>query len=139
MATPALRHSRTTATWTPSSMVELTITTANGCTATDTVHLLPAAHVYFPNAFTPDGDGINDVFGAVGHELSEVSFIVFDRWGAQVFASSTMGQGWDGRTANGSMAPTGVYVFRFHVKGERLPATEGIGHVTLLGSETAAN
>ncbi|MBK6540585.1 MAG: gliding motility-associated C-terminal domain-containing protein [Flavobacteriales bacterium] len=120
-------------------VVELTITTANGCTASDTVHIAPAAHVYFPNAFTPDGDGINDVFGAVGHELSEVSFIVFDRWGAQVFASSAMDQGWDGRTANGSIAPTGVYVFRFHVKGERLPATEGIGHVTLLGSETAAN
>ena len=120
-------------------VVELTITTANGCTATDTVHLLPAAHVYFPNAFTPDGDGINDVFGAVGHELSEVSFIVFDRWGAQVFSSSTMGQGWDGRAANGTTVPAGVYVFRFHVEGERLPATDGIGHVTLLGSETAAN
>lgn len=120
-------------------VVQLTMTTANGCTATDTVHLLPAAHVYFPNAFTPDGDGINDVFGAVGHELSEVSFIVFDRWGAQVFSSSTMGQGWDGRTANGSMAPTGSYVFHFHVKGERLPATEGIGHVTLLAGESAAN
>lgn len=107
-------------------MVELSITTANGCTATDTVHLLPTAHVYFPNAFTPDGDGINDG-GAVGHELSEVTFIVFDRWGAQVFASIQRGSRLGWAHFQWVMAPTGVYVFRFHVKGERLSATEAMG------------
>ena len=116
-------------------IVELTITTAIGCIATDTVHLQPMAHVYFPNAFTPNGDGINDSFGPVGHELSLVEFVIFDRWGSVVFeAAGTSGQ-WDGRMVDGQQAPTGVYVCQYRVAGEQLPITAGMAHVTLLGDD----
>ena len=118
-------------------IVELTITTANGCTATDTVHLPPAAHVYFPNAFTPNGDGINDVFQVVGSELTEAEFTVYDRWGSALFNSMNMNDGWDGYLMDGNQAPTGVYVVKYSVKGVRLPKTVGLTHVTLLGQETA--
>jgi len=118
-------------------IVELTITTANGCIATDTVHLAPAAHVYFPNAFTPNGDGINDVFQAIGHDLTEAEFTVFDRWGAAMFNSMNMNDGWDGSMMDGNPAPTGVYVIKYSVNGVRLLKTVGLTHVTLLGQETA--
>lgn len=118
-------------------VVELMITTANGCIATDTIHLAPAAHVYFPNAFTPNGDGINDVFQAVGHELTEAEFTVFDRWGAALFNSMNLNDAWDGSLMDGNAAPTGVYVIKYSVKGVRLPKTVGLTHVTLLGQETA--
>ena len=117
--------------------MELMITTANGCIATDTIHLAPAAHVYFPNAFTPNGDGINDVFQAVGHELNEAEFTVFDRWGAALFNSMNLNDAWDGSLMDGNAAPTGVYVIKYSVKGVRLPKTVGLTHVTLLGQETA--
>ena len=118
-------------------VVHLTITTANGCSATDTVHIAPAAHVYFPNAFTPNGDGLNDVFGVVGAGITALELNVFDRWGAMVFSTDSITAGWNGRLPGGGMAPNGVYVFQFRVfTGGAVPAT-GTGHVTLLGEGLA--
>jgi gliding motility-associated-like protein len=115
----------------------VTATTAAGCTDVDTVYMEPASQLHFPNAFTPDGDGINDLFGPVGYQLEQVEFSIYDRWGAVVFTTNAPGRGWDGRFANGTPAPTGVYVYTFRAKGERLTQREGYGSVTLLGQETA--
>ncbi len=109
------------------------ITTPNGCEGIDSVLIRPPAHIYFPNAFTPDGDGRNDLFGPVGHYITEFEMLIFDRWGNQVFISDDIDRLWDG-TVNGSgMAPTGVYVYKYKVAGHYFPAMEGFGHVTLLG------
>ena len=113
--------------------------TANGCPATDTIVLTPGAQLFFPNAFTPDGDGINDVFGAVGLLLDEFELLIFNRWGEQVAAVSGPGATWDGRANGGSAAPDGVYVYSFRAAGNRLAETKGIGHVTLLGNRGVAN
>lgn len=120
-------------------VAEVTITTANGCSATDTVHLNTESHFFLPNAFTPNGDGINDTFGPVGSDLVEFEMTIYDRWGAGVFAMEGVGSTWDGRTANGDMAPQGVYVYRYRVSGERMPEKVGLGHLTLTGDETAQN
>ena len=116
-------------------IVELTITTSIGCIATDTVHFKPMAHVYFPNAFTPNGDGINDSFGPVGHDMSLLEFVIFDRWGSIVFEASGTSAQWDGRLADGQQAPTGVYVCQYRVAGEQMPTTAGMSHVTLLADD----
>lgn len=116
-------------------IVELTITTEIGCPAMDTVHLKPMAHVYFPNAFTPNGDGINDTFAPVGHELTLLEFVIFDRWGAVIFENKGTTGLWDGRSADGQQAPTGVYVCQYRLAGEQLPVTAGMTHVTLLGGD----
>lgn len=115
----------------------VTATTAAGCTDVDTVYMEPASQLHFPNAFTPDGDGINDLFGPVGYQLEEVEFSIYDRWGAVVYTTNAPGRGWDGRFANGTPAPTGVYVYTFRAKGERLTQREGYGSVTLLGQAVA--
>ncbi len=118
-------------------LVQVTMTTMNGCVATDSLLIPSISHLYLPNAFTPDGDGINDVFGVVGNDLSTFEMTIFDRWGSEVFAMSAPDQVWDGRMQNGQMAPTGVYVYTYRASGERLPMTDGLGHVTLLGQDTA--
>jgi gliding motility-associated-like protein len=52
--------------------------------------------VYIPNAFTPNGDGINDIFRVRSENLLSGTLMVFDRWGNKVFESADLTQGWDG-------------------------------------------
>jgi gliding motility-associated-like protein len=67
--------------------------------------------VHIPNAFTPDGDGINDLFLPVlDGTVLEWSFMVFDRWGERLFTGDGPMQAWDG-TVGGTEATTGVYVW----------------------------
>jgi len=83
----------------------LTVTSEDGCTASDSifVNVNATRDVYIPNAFSPNGDGINDLFSVFGGaEVKEVkSLDVFDRWGEHVFslrnfAPNQPGIGWDG-------------------------------------------
>jgi len=115
----------------------VTATTTIGCTDVDSVFITPASQLFFPNAFTPDGDGINDLFGPVGYKLDELEFMIFDRWGEVIFTANGPDQQWNGQMANGRPAPTGVYVYKFRATGERLGIRDGIGSVTLLGQEVA--
>ena len=111
--------------------VHVQTTSPLGCLATDSVLLRPPADIHFPNAFTPDGDGINDWFGPIGHYIDEFELLIYDRWGELIFQTQDVDQLWDGEV-NGSKAMTGVYVYRYRAVGHNLPAQEGIGHVTLL-------
>lgn len=87
--------------------------------STDTIiaHLDPQQHGYYlPNAFTPNGDGINDVWfpGQQVVEAESYSLTVFNRWGEVIYNSTDPTDGWDG-SASGADAPNGVYVFKAHV------------------------
>jgi gliding motility-associated-like protein len=112
--------------------VHLWITTPNGCVGEDSVLLRPPAHIYFPNAFTPDGDGINDLFGPIGHYITEFEMTIFDRWGHQVFHTTDMNIHWDGKVNGSDTRKTEVYVFKYRAVGHYFSAVEGYGHVTLL-------
>lgn len=65
-----------------------------------------------PNAFSPNGDNLNDEFKLVGpvDEIVQYSLKIYDRWGAQVFETRELSSGWDGQI-NGNPAPSGVYVW----------------------------
>ena len=99
--------------------VELIVTNAYGCTDTITRNALVNGEltVYVPNAFTPDGDGINDALVPVLRDADPrfYEFRVFDRWGAEIFSSSAIGEGWDG-TVNGVEPKTDVYNWMLRVK-----------------------
>jgi gliding motility-associated-like protein len=73
----------------------------------------PGELIILPNAFTPDGDGLNDVFKAIGQpeNLTSFSMKIFNRWGQMVFESTDISLGWDG-TYQGKPAPSGTYVYR---------------------------
>jgi gliding motility-associated-like protein len=92
--------------------------------------------VYVPNAFTPDMDGINDVFMPIvrGIEIDEYSFKIFNRWGEQIFASITPFEGWVGNVQNGVyFAQNEIYTWVLEVKDLYTAEIHTVqGHVNLL-------
>jgi gliding motility-associated-like protein len=90
------------------------VTDANGCHAVDSVlvNVQGITPLYIPNAFTPNGDGNNDVFHAYGDDASLRYFelTIFNRWGEKVFESNNLRESWDG-TYQGEASPNGVYVY----------------------------
>ena len=67
--------------------------------------------VAFPTAFSPNGDGRNDIFKVLnGYNLSQYHCLILNRWGQKVFESSDPEKGWDG-TINGRQADVGVYLW----------------------------
>jgi gliding motility-associated-like protein len=66
--------------------------------------------LWFPNAFSPDGNGFNDYFMPVGVSIASFKMRIYDRWGAMVFETDDINVGWDGRVKNGP-APADAYVF----------------------------
>jgi gliding motility-associated-like protein len=83
------------------------------CVAEDSmfIKVLPSCTIYVPNAFSPNGDGRNDVFKVLNADLiKEFSLEVFNRYGEKVFVSNNAWQGWDG-TIKGSNANAGTYVW----------------------------
>lgn len=112
--------------------VTLKIVTPNGCPGIDSVLLRAPAHIYFPNAFTPDGDGVNDLFGPRFHDISEFDMKIFDRWGELIFSTTDPNILWDGSVNGSGIAMTGVYVYTYRAVGHYFPAQEGVGHVTLI-------
>lgn len=92
--------------------------------------------IYVPNAFTPDGDGTNDVFEAhvAGIDPSAYRLVIFDRWGNRVFESTTVGEVWTGNIDNGDyFGQNDTYVWRIEVK-DLLTGDAKLfkGHVSLL-------
>jgi gliding motility-associated-like protein len=91
--------------------------------------------VFVPNSFSPNGDAINETFEPVliGIDPRFFSFIIFDRWGLEVFNSSEPGNAWSGRNSDGTECPVDVYVWRLITKdaysGARI---ERFGHVNLV-------
>ena len=113
--------------------VILIATDANGCL--DTTELVlnvnPNLLFYVPNAFSPNGDGLNDTFFGEGVGIKTVEFWVYDRWGHQVFYSDQEGAVWDG-TEQGQELPIGVYVWRYKLKGYDGTHFYHTGHVTIV-------
>ncbi|MBL1233852.1 MAG: gliding motility-associated C-terminal domain-containing protein, partial [Flavobacteriales bacterium] len=64
----------------------------------------------FPTAFTPNGDGNNDVFFVRGGPFVYVNFRIYNEWGEMIFSSNDAQDGWDG-THNGEEVPIGTYVY----------------------------
>ncbi|MDW8393596.1 MAG: gliding motility-associated C-terminal domain-containing protein [Chitinophagales bacterium] len=76
--------------------------------------------LHFPDAFTPNQDGINDVFLPINRcTLSRYRLQIFNRWGMPVFSSSDINQGWDGRHG-GRPAEVGTYVWQAEYSGQVL-------------------
>jgi len=66
--------------------------------------------VYIPNAFTPNGDGLNDVLRVYGNTIRQMRFMVFNQWGEKIFESTSQTVAWDG-SHSGKPQPSGVYMY----------------------------
>jgi gliding motility-associated-like protein len=86
---------------------------SNGCAANASVAVAVDNNceaIAFPNAFTPNGDGLNDLFRPLAQSIQSASFFVYNRWGQLVFSSPDLSKGWDG-TFNGVQQPIGSYAW----------------------------
>ena len=84
-----------------------------------------------PTAFTPNGDGLNDVLEVKGRYLRNYTFVVVDRNGQQVFRGTQRSEAWDGRIRGQAPVP-GAYVWRFQQAGEDGQPFTATGSITLL-------
>lgn len=108
--------------------------TANGCsaTATITVEVIPSNNdIFVANAFTPNGDGTNDILSVRGNTIVELEMRIFNQWGQEVFATSNKNIGWDGKV-NGKPQPVGVYVYVLRAFLSSGKEVEKKGSITLV-------
>lgn len=94
----------------------LTVTSATGCVGTGTVNVQVIGDVEVPNAFTPNGDGVNDLWDIPGLVLYPNCVVsVFNRYGTRVYYSAGYPKPWDG-TYNNVALPTGTYYYIIDLK-----------------------
>ena len=117
--------------------VRLIVTKDNGCTDTAFVQLdvMPLTTLFFPNAFTPNNDGLNDEFGGIGflEGLRDYELNIWNRWGELIFETTDPFVFWNGEKKNkGEPVQPGVYIYTVKFLGPRGEVNEQKGHVTLI-------
>ncbi len=101
-----------------STYYALVATTTDGCTATDTLYIKVLEKIGIPNAFSPNGDAINDTWRLDGlWGFPKARLVVFDRYGQQVFSASGNQPAWDG-TRQGKPVASGTYYFTLFLNAE---------------------
>jgi gliding motility-associated-like protein len=100
---------------------------ANNVSISNHAEVIPPLSVFIPNAFTPNGDGINDTFGVKGEGIENFAIRIYNRWGEVVFESDNPKKQWDG-TYQGKPVKDGTYVYQY--------SASGIGSGTKTGSVT---
>jgi len=112
-------------------IVVLTIEDINGCKDTALQHLEVVLPPVLPTAFTPNGDGENDVFRVRGGPFNAVIFSIYNNWGELIFQTNDALIGWDG-TYKGNDSPLGVYTWTFEIEIVGGEIIKKSGDVTLI-------
>jgi gliding motility-associated-like protein len=113
----------------------LTVTNTNGCvdTITHCIEIAADFTFFIPNAFSPNGDGINDTFFGEGIGITTYKMLVFDRWGNMIFTSYALTTPWDGRANGGNdVAQQDVYSYIVDLDDVFSKHHRFVGHVTLV-------
>ena len=106
----------------------------SACPDRDTLFLslAPSSRLFIPSGFSPNGDGVNDLFSVSAVEVADLSVFIFSRWGQQVARLQSVNEGWDGKDMNGRDVPEGVYVYKLDavtVNGQQVTRS---GTITLI-------
>ncbi len=86
--------------------------------------------IYLPNTFTPNDDGINDVFAPKGLGVVKYTMTIYDRWGEKLFTTNDFTKGWDG-TYKGVNCKNDVYVYKMSYYNNQDKKIDKTGHVTI--------
>lgn len=106
-----------------------------GCydTASVKVKIEPIYVFYVPNAFTPNGDSVNDTFYPRIEGFKRYEMIIYDRWGDEVFRTTDLNKHWDGKANGGkNISPLGVYTYTIKVLDIQKNERSYLGSVTLV-------
>jgi gliding motility-associated-like protein len=115
--------------------VQLITTNTPACvdTTIQCVVINPDFTLYIPNAFTPNGSGLNDEFFVKGENVDKFEMMIYDRWGNLMFRSTNMNDHWKGNVKGGSeIAQEDVYVYIINLKDTLGERHQYIGHVTIV-------
>jgi len=116
--------------------VMLVIQSDHGCldTAYDQVIMKETYTLYVPNTFTPDGDGINDIFLPKGDLIDPKNYkmMIFNRWGEKIFETTNIYEGWDGIVNGNPVKQNTVFGYVITYKDREGLSQKQIGSVTLL-------
>ncbi len=118
------------------NVYKVVVKTSSGCSATDSIKILALPKIELPNAFTPNSDNLNDNFTIVNKGNNESlysieKFLVFDRFGKQVYNNQNGLKGWDGKL-NGEDLISDVYIFTIKLRAPNGSIFNFSGEVTLL-------
>lgn len=114
-------------------VVTLFAISPNGCVDERTGIFEPLMDVYVPSAFTPNGDGINDVFQAKGHAILAFEMWIYNRWGEVVFYTNDINRPWLGEVNGGDhFGRNDLYTWVVKAVGVRNNAFERSGTVVLI-------
>jgi gliding motility-associated-like protein len=109
---------------------------ANNCPDSDTLEVCidPEFIIYFPNAFTPNGDGNNDYFIGTGLGIVQYEMWIFDRWGNMIYYTDNIAKPWDGTVQgkSGEIVQIDTYVWSAVVKDVFNKTHKYIGHVNVI-------
>lgn len=113
--------------------VTLIVTNEFGCVDTTYREIIVNDNftLWIPNAFTPNGDGKNDVFEVKSENLNDFKMDIFDRWGTLIFSSDNAFKGWNGEIRS-RKAQMDTYVYRIEIKDNKLQGHVYVGHVSLI-------
>ena len=114
-------------------LVSLVVTNAQGCkdSVFQTLVILPDFYFYFPNSFSPNDDGKNDIFTGYGIGLKSYRMTIYNRWGELIYISTDITKGWDGIYMSGE-APAGEYVCMFDLETFNNKEIRKIGNLNLI-------
>ena len=109
------------------------LTVADGnCSETDTVVVDTCPTFAVPTAFSPNGDGENEIFKIIGIGFNVYELLIYNRWGQLIYRSVEQEEGWDGRTMNGTPCQIDVYVYKLNFQGLGLTPTQRIGTIAIV-------
>lgn len=116
------------------SITQLVVNGPCSDTLTREIVVKPDARPYIPNSFSPNNDGINDVWKPVIAYIKDYSLLVFDRWGERIFESQDIYNGWNGSWWNNNDKPVaqGTYVYKIVYLDYNGKKNELIGHINLI-------
>ena len=115
------------------TVYSLAVVDDNGCRGSDlvTVYVDVTGEIFVPNLFSPNGDGVNDLFHFDGRGIFEAELLLYNRWGELLFSSTSADRGWDG-SFRGQQVNPGVFVYV--IKGQFVNGNDFIqkGNLTLV-------
>jgi gliding motility-associated-like protein len=105
-----------------------------GCadTVIKNVRAYPPYAFYIPNAYTPNSDGLNEVYRGKGQGFIRYEMFIFDRWGLEIYRTADISRGWTGIDDQGRPFPLGVYVYKVSLETPVGDVYEYSGRVSLI-------